>query len=203
MGAVDTPQPAKEQKGKGLKRPKRRIGIRIDMTPMVDIAFLLLIFYMVTTVFAAPQAMEINLPEDTGESVPVKKSNLLTLHIDDTDTYWWTHGTEGPVQFKADSLRTLLFSKNRENARLNTLIVINPEAKYNDFVEILDEIEVIEFVLRDDDEFMDYYREANKDVLDSTGTFSYRYSMKPWDSKDENKIKKARSGSLLGGDDES
>ena len=33
------------------------------MTPMVDIAFLLLIFYMVTTVFAMPQAMEINLPK--------------------------------------------------------------------------------------------------------------------------------------------
>lgn len=201
MGTVDSPQPSKEQKGKGLKRPKKRIGIRIDMTPMVDIAFLLLIFYMVTTVFAAPQAMEINLPEDTGESVPVKTSNLLVLRVDDVDTYWWSHGKEGPVQFKQDSLRTLLFSKNRENARLNTLIIIHSEAKYNDFVEILDEIEVIEFVLRDDDEFMDYYREANKDVLDSTGTFSYRYSTKPWDKKDENKIKKARSSSLLGGDD--
>jgi biopolymer transport protein ExbD len=201
MGAVDTPQPAKEQKGKGLKRPKRRLGIRIDMTPMVDIAFLLLIFYMVTTVFAAPQAMEINLPEDTGESIPVPRSNLLVLRVDDTDTYWWSQGKEGPVQFKTDSLRTLLFSRNRENARLNTLIVVHSEAKYNDFVEILDEIEVIEFVLRDDDEFMDYYREANKDVLDSTGTFSYRYSMKPWDKKDDNKIKKARSSSLLGGEE--
>ena len=47
---------------KGLRRPKRRIAIRIDMTPMVDIAFLLLIFYMVSTVFSMPQAMEINLP---------------------------------------------------------------------------------------------------------------------------------------------
>ena len=46
---------------KGLRRPKRRIAIRIDMTPMVDIAFLLLIFYMVTTVFSMPQAMEIKI----------------------------------------------------------------------------------------------------------------------------------------------
>lgn len=54
----------RSQKGgkKGLRRPKRRISIRIDMTPMVDIAFLLLIFYMVSTVFSMPQAMEINLP---------------------------------------------------------------------------------------------------------------------------------------------
>ncbi len=51
---------------------KRRLGIRIDMTPMVDIVFLLLIFYMVTTVFAMPQAMEVNLPD---------KDELL-------NTYW-------------------------------------------------------------------------------------------------------------------
>jgi biopolymer transport protein ExbD len=38
-----------------LKRPKRRIGIKIDMTPMVDIAFLLLIFYMATTTFKPPE----------------------------------------------------------------------------------------------------------------------------------------------------
>ena len=47
---------------KGVRRKKRRVAIRIDMTPMVDIAFLLLIFYMVSTVFSMPQAMEINLP---------------------------------------------------------------------------------------------------------------------------------------------
>ena len=44
MGAVDTPQPrsgGKQQKGKGFHKPKRRVGVRIDMTPMVDVAFLL------------------------------------------------------------------------------------------------------------------------------------------------------------------
>ena len=65
MGAVDTPQPSG---GKG----KRRVGIRIDMTPLVDVAFLLLIFFMVTTVFRTPQALEINLPPD-----PNAKSRLL------------------------------------------------------------------------------------------------------------------------------
>ena len=51
-----------KKKGKGVHRPKRRVGVRIDMTPMVDVAFLLLIFFMVTTVFRTPQALEINLP---------------------------------------------------------------------------------------------------------------------------------------------
>jgi len=199
MGAVDTPQPKQEGK-KGLRRPKRRIGIRIDMTPMVDIAFLLLIFYMVTTVFAAPQAMEINLPEDSDEEIKMKKSNLLIIHVDSEQKYWWTWGDEGPVQFKSDSLRTLLYGANKSNPVLSTLIVINPDAKYVDFVDILDEIEVVEYVLRDDEEFMQLYREANKDILDENATFSYRYSTKAWDKKDDAKIEKAKSGSLLGGD---
>ncbi|MBU1317784.1 MAG: biopolymer transporter ExbD [candidate division Zixibacteria bacterium] len=197
MGAVDTPQKA-DSGGKGKKK-KRRIGIRIDMTPMVDIAFLLLIFYMVTTVFAAPQAMEINLPEDSDEPIKIKKCDLLIVHVDGADGYWWSLCEDGPIQFKEDSLRTLFYSTNKDNPKLSTLIVIHPDAKYNDFVNILDEIEVVEYVLREDEEFVAYYREANKDVLAESATFSYRYSTKPWDPKDDAKIEKAKSGSLLGG----
>lgn len=200
MGAVDTPQKEPQGKKKGLRRPKRRIGIRIDMTPMVDIAFLLLIFYMVTTVFAAPQAMEINLPEVGDDPIQMKKSNLLILRVDGEDGFWFTLGEEEMIQFKEDSLRTLLYTKNKGNALLNTLIVIHPEARYNDFVNILDEIEVIEYIMRGDEEFMSYYREANRQLMDSVETFSYRYSTKKWDKKDDNRIEKARESSLLGGE---
>ena len=47
------------------------------MTPMVDVAFLLLIFFMVTTVFRRPQAMEVNLPEP-GAKVQVPETNVMT-----------------------------------------------------------------------------------------------------------------------------
>ena len=73
MGAVDAPQPRSGKK-KGGKRAKRRVGIRIDMTPMVDVAFLLLIFFMVTTVFRKPQALEINLPPDNKTPLSVAQS---------------------------------------------------------------------------------------------------------------------------------
>lgn len=43
-------------------KKKRRVAIRIDMTPMVDIAFLLLIFYMATTQFKPPEARAVELP---------------------------------------------------------------------------------------------------------------------------------------------
>ena len=55
-----------------LSHKKKRSRIAIDMTPFVDIAFLLLIFFMVTTVFNLPQAMELNLPEENAEDATVR-----------------------------------------------------------------------------------------------------------------------------------
>ncbi|MBK6765929.1 MAG: biopolymer transporter ExbD [bacterium] len=69
MGAVDLGGAKKSgASGSAWKRP--RVAIRIDMTPMVDIAFLLLIFFMVTTVFRLPTAMDLVLPPD--EEVPTE-----------------------------------------------------------------------------------------------------------------------------------
>src|SRR6266487_5572511 len=90
MGAVDTPERrTSKKKGFGLQRKKRRVGIRIDMTPMVDVAFLLLIFFMVTTVFRTPQALEINLPPDPNAKVEVNEEKVLTVRVlPDERSYW-------------------------------------------------------------------------------------------------------------------
>ena len=78
MGAVDTPETgAKHKKGGIRKRQPKRLGVKIDMTPMVDVAFLLLIFFMCTTVFRKPQALEINLPPDPKAKVEIAQSNVV------------------------------------------------------------------------------------------------------------------------------
>ena len=142
MAGADVSQPQKQAKGKGGRRKKRRMNIRIDMTPMVDIVMLLLIFYMVTTVFSMPQAMEINLPpsEET-ETVPVKESRLLTIRIDGDDRFFWNIGDPaknlpqllpslrpaadtGGYKVDSDSLRMLLKNLNYDIPKLNTLILI-------------------------------------------------------------------------------
>lgn len=56
MAAVDTAEHRGHKKGKKRKKA-RRIAIRIDMTPMVDVAFLLLTFFMLTTQMTKPQTM--------------------------------------------------------------------------------------------------------------------------------------------------
>ena len=194
---------------KGLRRPKRRISIRIDMTPMVDIAFLLLIFYMVTTVFAMPQAMEINLPPVDPEDPPIiKESNLLTIRVDHEGVYWWNLRRVAPdnlpqliptadntpdtvaYRFNADSLQGLLIAQNRGNDKLNTLILIHRDATYSDMVNILDEVDLIE-------------RSWNTYTAEQLGVkiadiprdqkFSYRYAIGEWEDRDDKIMDHARA----------
>ncbi len=66
-------------------KKKRRISIRIDMTPMVDIAFLLLIFYMATTTFKPPEARAVELPQSHSQiKLPDKDVINLTVSKDDS-----------------------------------------------------------------------------------------------------------------------
>jgi len=201
---------------KGLRRPKRRIAIRIDMTPMVDIAFLLLIFYMVTTVFAMPQAMEINLPPVTEEDddVIVKESNLLTVRVDSENRYWWNLRRVKPDNLPqlipsslnkpdtvdyvidTDSLQALLVEKNRANNKLNTLIVIHRDADYVDMVNILDEIDVIE---RSWNVFKAEELGVKVENLTKEQKFSYRYAIGNWEDRDDRIIDQAER-QLLGAD---
>jgi len=59
----------------------RRRPVRIDMTPMVDVAFLLLIFFMSTTQFKPPEAVAVRLPASTSEvHVPETGTIILTLN---------------------------------------------------------------------------------------------------------------------------
>jgi biopolymer transport protein ExbD len=174
MGAVDLAGPSSKGKKKGLRRPKRRISVRLDMTPMVDIAFLLLIFYMVSTVFSEPQAMEINLPPET--EVPVKESKVLTLRIDEYNTLYWNLSQVDPVPIPFDSLSPILISENQETADLITLIKIHKLAKYSMMVDIIDDIEVIELRFKQ-----------------STPGFSYRFSMAPWTNGDQKIVERVRA----------
>lgn len=201
---------------KGLRRPKRRISIRIDMTPMVDIAFLLLIFYMVSTVFAMPQAMEINLPpiEDIDKEIEVKESNLITIRVSEEGMYWWNLKTPTPenlplllppdpnrpdtvaYQLYTDTLRGLLKEQNQLNSKLNTLVLIHRDASYADMVNILDEIDLIER------SWNQYTADRlKKDVKDLTKEekFSYRYAIGEWNPRDDKIIEAARAAVAIEG----
>jgi len=133
------PEPRKH--GRAKKRKKsRRLGIRIDMTPLVDVAFLLLTFFMLTTSMARPQTMEINLPPDMEVKVEIAESNLLTLRIDDKSNAFWNFGIEAPVKIEFQDLRNFLREKNQSNPKLVTLVKIDRKGKYETMVNIMDEL---------------------------------------------------------------
>jgi biopolymer transport protein ExbD len=162
MGAVDTPQrEPKQKKGGKKKRHKRRIGVKIDMTPMVDIAFLLLIFYMVTTVFSMPQSMELNLPPKAKENEPppqpVAKSRLMEIMVDASGNVFWMHTPKGqpdmelPEYIKMNDLRNFLIKEIQAEPKMVIVLRIDPEARYNMMVNIIDELQVIERMFKQTD----------------------------------------------------
>jgi biopolymer transport protein ExbD len=178
---------------RGAKRSKRRLSIRLDMTPMVDIAFLLLIFYMVTTVFAAPQAMEVNLPA-AGDTIDIPRSNILVIRVDSTGTCWLSMGDEkGSIYtIEKSNLLDSLESVNSRNMLLSTLIKIHPGASFSNYVDILDDIARAEAILQNNREFVEEYLVVNTEKLGperfTDSVFSYRYTVGSWNSEKDNRI---------------
>jgi biopolymer transport protein ExbD len=142
MGGLDGgEQPKAAKKGAGLRHPKRRVSVRIDMTPMVDIAFLLLIFFMVTTVFRAPQAMEVNMPpSDVHVEVPM--SNVLTMYVDQNENFFYRLGDGALEATSMKDLQNLFKDNAKLNPELIILVKLHREARYEMMVDIMDELEI-------------------------------------------------------------
>jgi biopolymer transport protein ExbD len=91
-----------QKDGGGDKKHKKvrakKSSTHIDMTPMVDLAFLLLTFFIMTTTFSKPKTMEINMPvkpKDSTEQQKVKESQALTILLTDKNKIVWYQGLMG------------------------------------------------------------------------------------------------------------
>lgn len=130
------------EQGKGPlgRAKKKRTGVRIDMTPMVDVAFLLLIFFMVTTVFRRPLAMEVNMPEP-GATVEVPESNVMTIYVDKDESLFAKLGKEGIEPITWDDLAPSFEANAALNPDLIILVKIHREARYEPMVDMMDLLE--------------------------------------------------------------
>lgn len=137
MAGGDVAEPKK--KGRGKKKKARRLGIRIDMTPLVDVAFLLLTFFMYTTSMSRPQTMEINLPPDKEAKVEIGESNLLTLRVNEKGDIFWAFGLDMPKKIDFKGLGDFLRERGSTNPRLVVLLKMDRTAKYNLMVNLIDE----------------------------------------------------------------
>ncbi len=149
-GALEIPERVK--RGKIVRRKKKkRIGFRIDLTPLVDITFLLLTFFMFTTTMLKPQIMEMRIPPEMYAKVEVRASELLTLMLTKDNKLYWYKGVvdenNKPQEIAIKDLRKLVIEKNLEpmvKNKLITVLKIDKEANYGKVVEILDELNLAE-----------------------------------------------------------
>ncbi len=70
-----------------MAHKRRRVGIAIDMTPMCDVAFLLLIFFMSTTQFKPPEEVAVNLPASQSE-IHVPETGIIILTVNKDGRYF-------------------------------------------------------------------------------------------------------------------
>ena len=120
---------------------KPRVGLRLDMTPMVDVAFLLLTFFMLTTVFSRPQALEINLPK-TDAPVPIAESDLLTVRVRADGTPTWAAGTGAATAVSWPGLHDRLVEAARANPGLVAVLKVDRDGPYTAAVDALDEFQL-------------------------------------------------------------
>jgi biopolymer transport protein ExbD len=107
-------------KGKHDKVRAKKMSTHIDMTPMVDLAFLLLTFFMLTTTFSKPKTMEINMPVKKPETMEdVKINNAVTAILSDDHKVFWYYGEFKPAEtqliksdFSPEGIRKVLLDKN-------------------------------------------------------------------------------------------
>jgi biopolymer transport protein ExbD len=123
---------------------------------MVDLGFLLLTFFILTTTFAKPQTMEINMPvkpKDIEEQQKLKASNALTLLLGENDkVYWYAGLPDEPAapgvqvtDYSANGVRKILLEPSRRNNK-SLVVLIKPmkDARYKNMVDVLDEMNITE-----------------------------------------------------------
>jgi biopolymer transport protein ExbD len=133
---------------KGGKVRAKKQSTRVDMTPMVDLAFLLLTFFILTSTFNKSKTMEVTMPdkvEKEEEQTKINENDILNLVLAENDKiYYWT-GLTPPAEttnYSKDGVRKLLLERMRANPKMMVLIKPKDESRYNNMVDILDEMDI-------------------------------------------------------------
>jgi biopolymer transport protein ExbD len=101
------------KKGPGVKKAKK-LSTRVDMTPMVDLGFLLITFFIFTTTMSSPTTMDLFMPKDTEkdeEQNKAKESGALTILLGKNDVVYYY---EGQLMEDASNFKTTNFKGIRD-----------------------------------------------------------------------------------------
>jgi biopolymer transport protein ExbD len=126
-----------------MLKKKRRIGISIDMTPMVDVAFLLLIFFMCTTQFKPPEKDKITLPESNSEAKS-PESEIITIAVTKLPSVrvlYRQGGQEVSRELSAEAVPTdlgnILSNARAANPMARMIVKMDKEAPYGIMADMM------------------------------------------------------------------
>jgi biopolymer transport protein ExbD len=133
---------------------KKRLSV--DLTPMVDLGFLLITFFILTTSLATPSVTKLLMPKDDKLSTTVCESCALTLLPQGSNEIYYYEGIGASntiinktTYAKEAGLRSLIQNKKKQvfllkGASDETVIIIKPgkDASYKNIIDILDEIKI-------------------------------------------------------------
>jgi len=152
MAELDTSGGGK--KGGGKVRSKKQ-STRVDLTAMVDLAFLLITFFILTTTLQKPKAMDLVMPdkdEKTKEQLPVKESTTMTILLGSGNKLAWFVGIPGKTPptidgYGKNALRKTLIEqaqKIKATTGEDMMVIVKPSDKstYNNMVTVMDELNI-------------------------------------------------------------
>ena len=148
MAEMDTSGGGGHKKGPGVKKSKK-LSTRVDLTPMVDLGFLLITFFIFTTTMSSPTALKLNLPKDTDkpdEQNKLKESAALTVMPSKQDYVYYYEGLDPSKlqQTKWKGIRDIILDKKRRTDPKDFMVIIKPtqDATYKNTVDMLDEMTI-------------------------------------------------------------
>jgi biopolymer transport protein ExbD len=152
MAELDTSGGGKHKGGKVRTKKK---ATRVDLTAMVDLAFLLITFFILTTTLNKPKAMELIMPDkdDHDTHLAVPESRTMTLLLGDNNKLEWFVGIAGKtapavIGYGKDELRKILVDQNnlikQSHGGQPMIVVVKPSAQstYKNVVTVMDELNI-------------------------------------------------------------
>jgi biopolymer transport protein ExbD len=153
MASIEGAGDSGHKKGPGVKKAKK-LSTRVDMTPLVDLGFLLITFFIFTTSMSTPSTMDLFMPKDTEkeeEQNKAKESGALTIMMGNDNHVYYYEGKLAPdaSNFKSTNfkeIRDVIIDKKRRTPIEDLVIVIKPneQATYKNTVDMMDEMTINE-----------------------------------------------------------
>ncbi|MEO6405878.1 MAG: biopolymer transporter ExbD [Ferruginibacter sp.] len=139
------------KKGPGVKKSKK-LSTRVDLTPMVDLGFLLITFFVFTTTMSQSTAMNMNEPkDDPDQQLKVKQSGAMTILLGKGNQVYYYYGEIDPLkiseQFKSTNfknIRQLIVDKKKATPIGDLMYIIKSDSTstFANSIDILDEMSI-------------------------------------------------------------